>query len=120
MNRAMIMLLLVGLASGCGQYKRLIGDEPYSEDIPACSRVPVQDFSGSDTDVMTQLTFDQRNRLDNQSPFFDGREPALQQVRNLYSGVQQFPSGPVGFSCLDQTEFRRVVEASSNLGRFPL
>ncbi len=120
MKRTFVLILTVGLMSGCSQYKRLIGDEPYEEDIPPCSRTPAQDFSGTEEEVMAQLLFDQRNRLDNTSQFFDDREPALEQVRKLYAGTLVFPAEPAGFFCLDEIEFRRVVEASDTLGRFPL
>jgi hypothetical protein len=118
--RAALIAFLVLTVSGCSQYKRLIGQEPYEEDIPPCSRVPAQDFSGTDEEVMDELLFDQRNRLDNTSQFFDNRPVSLQTVRDLYNGVKPFPKGPAYFSCLDEPDFRRVVEAADNLGRFPL
>ena len=120
MRRILLAVVAVGFLSGCSQYKRLIGEEPYSEDIPPCSRTPVQDFTGTDEEVMAQLLFDQENRLDNQAQFFDDRPGAIQQVKDLYNGVRPFPQDAQGFACLDETEFRRVVLASSNLGRFPL
>lgn len=105
--------------NGCTQYKRLIGVEPYEEDVPVCSNIGAQDFSGTDADVMDQLTFDQKNRLDNTAQFFDGREGALETVRGLYLGTLQFPAEPAGFACLDTAEFTRVVDAAVNLGRLP-
>lgn len=120
MRRTMMLLLASVMISGCTQYKKLIGEEPHSENIPPCSQIAAQDFSGTDTEVMDQLTFDQKNRLDNTSEFFDARASAIEQVRNLYNGALPFPAEPQGFACLDQSEFNRVVEASANLGRFPL
>lgn len=118
MNKLLLPIVFVALFSGCRGLNRLIIGE--SESLAPCSKIPVQDFSGTDIDVMNQLTFDQHKKLDSQFQFFDSRVGSIQYIRDLYNHAQSFPPAPASYSCLEEPEFRRVVEASVNLGRFPL
>lgn len=122
MKRYILIASLLTLSTGCTQYKKVfgIGDDAAAADIPPCASVAPLNLGLSDTDTLAALTFDQKNRLDNQSTFFDSRVPSLQEVRDLYTGARVFPTAAGEWYCLDQSEFRRAVEASNNLGRFPL